>query len=224
MVTNVTSTSASSQQQQAAQTGSAQENRSLSSDFNTFIRMLTTQAKYQDPLEPLDSSEYAAQLAQFSMVEQQTKTNDMLTALVEKLGATDMAKLSSWIDKQARAVAPANFDGAPVTVSPAPLAAADKAYLVVRDAQGEIVDRYQVPVSAEPIVWTGKESNGSERAHGLYSFTIQSYKADELLLDEAAAVYHTVREAQVENGEVILILDGGQAILASMVTAVRANS
>ena len=50
----------------------------LSADFETFIKMLTTQAKYQDPLEPLDSSEYAAQLAQFSMVEQQVLSNDLL--------------------------------------------------------------------------------------------------------------------------------------------------
>ncbi|MCV2887679.1 flagellar hook assembly protein FlgD [Ruegeria aquimaris] len=193
------------------------------SDFDTFIRMLTTQARYQDPLEPLDSSEYASQLAQFSMVEQQTKTNDTLTALVQQLGATDMARLSSWIGKEARAIAPAHFSGQPVTISPAPLAAADKAFIVVRDDDGEVVDRFQVPISAEPVEWTGLDDNGAARPEGLYSFAIQSYQGDELLLEEASAVYHPVTEAQIEDGEVILILDGGQAILASTVTAVRAN-
>ncbi len=48
-----------------AAASSPQAKAVLSSDFETFIKMLTTQAKYQDPLEPLDSSEYAAQLAQF---------------------------------------------------------------------------------------------------------------------------------------------------------------
>ncbi|MCE8521754.1 flagellar hook assembly protein FlgD [Ruegeria pomeroyi] len=221
MVTAVNPVTAATQQKSSP--SNAQDSRVLSSDFNTFIRMLTTQAKYQNPLEPLDSSEYAAQLAQFSMVEQQTKTNDTLAALVEKMGATNMAELSNWIGKDARAIAPAHFSGSPVTVSPAPLAAADKAYLVVRDAQGEIIDRYEIPVSAEPVTWSGLESDGSQRAHGLYSIAIQSYKSDELLLDEAASVYHPVTEAQIENGEVILILEGGQAILANMVTGVRAN-
>ncbi|MCE8512626.1 flagellar hook assembly protein FlgD [Ruegeria pomeroyi] len=221
MVTAVNPVTAATQQKSSP--SSAQDSRVLSSDFNTFIRMLTTQAKYQNPLEPLDSSEYAAQLAQFSMVEQQTKTNDTLAALVEKMGATNMAELSNWIGKDARAIAPVHFSGSPVTVSPAPLAAADKAYLVVRDAQGEIIDRYEIPVSAEPVTWSGLESDGSQRAHGLYSIAIQSYKSDELLLDEAASVYHPVTEAQIENGEVILILEGGQAILANMVTGVRAN-
>ena len=41
----------------------------ISSDFNTFLKMLTTQLKNQDPLNPMDNSEYAAQLATFSGVE-----------------------------------------------------------------------------------------------------------------------------------------------------------
>ena len=51
-----------------ADTGSALS--AVTSDFETFLNMLTAQAKDQDPLEPIDSTEYAAQLAQFSMVEQ----------------------------------------------------------------------------------------------------------------------------------------------------------
>lgn len=69
----------------------------LSSDFETFLKMLTVQAKYQDPLEPIDSSEYSAQLAQFSSVEQQVLTNDLLTALTGQLGGSGMAQFASWI-------------------------------------------------------------------------------------------------------------------------------
>lgn len=196
----------------------------LSSDFDTFLKMLTAQAKYQDPLEPLDSSQYAAQLAQFSMVEQQTMTNDTLTALVEKLGASDMAQLSGWIGQEARAIAPAHFSGEPISVSPAPLVAATRAVMVVRDASGSIVEQFDIPVSAAPVKWSGTDDTGGKLPDGLYSFSVQSYKDDELLLDEAAAAYHQVVEAQIENDDVILVLQGGQAILSSMVTAVRAGS
>lgn len=58
--------------------GTAATSSVLSSDFEVFLQMLTAQAEYQDPLEPIDSSEYAAQLAQFSMVEQQVMTNDLM--------------------------------------------------------------------------------------------------------------------------------------------------
>lgn len=76
---------------------SSENSSVLSSDFETFIKMLTTQAKYQDPLEPIDSSEYAAQLAQFSMVEQQVQSNELLAHLTEQLGGSNMAGMANWI-------------------------------------------------------------------------------------------------------------------------------
>ena len=42
----------------------------IDADFDLFLQMLTSQAKYQDPLDPMDNSEYATQLATFSGVEQ----------------------------------------------------------------------------------------------------------------------------------------------------------
>ena len=44
--------------------------RAISSDFDTFLRMLTVQMRNQDPLDPIDSADYAVQLATFSGVEQ----------------------------------------------------------------------------------------------------------------------------------------------------------
>ena len=52
---------------------SAKTQNAVTSDFQTFIQMLTTQAENQDPLNPMDSAEYASQLASFSSVEQQVK-------------------------------------------------------------------------------------------------------------------------------------------------------
>ncbi|WP_164660749.1 flagellar hook capping FlgD N-terminal domain-containing protein [Tropicibacter sp. Alg240-R139] len=195
----------------------------IASDFETFLKMLTVQAQNQDPLEPLDSSEYAAQLAQFSMVEQQTKTNQTLEALVNKLGGNNMAELSNWIGKEARAEAPANYTGQPITVSPAPDTEATEAFMVVRNAEGTVVDRQEIPVSTTPVQWDGLDESGNAHPSGLYSFAVESRKDGIVMNEEAAAAYSKVVEAQVQNGEVTLILDGGQAILASKVTAVRAQ-
>lgn len=196
--------------------------QALTSDFETFLRMLTTQAQNQDPLEPLDSSEYAAQLAQFSMVEQQTKTNNMLESLVNKLSAVNMNELSNWIGMEARAFAPGHFNGAPITVSAAPVASADAAFLIVRDQSGSQVDRVAIPISADPVIWDGVDDAGNPVQTGAYSFAVQSLKNGQVILEEAAPVYNKVIEAQIQNGEVVLILEGGDAILASAVSAVRA--
>ena len=53
----------------------------LSSDYTLFLRLLTTQMQNQDPLNPMDSADYAMQLATFSGVEQQVRSNQLLESL-----------------------------------------------------------------------------------------------------------------------------------------------
>ena len=83
----------------------------LGSDFEVFLQMLTAQAQYQDPLEPMDNSEYAAQLAQFSMVEQQVMTNDLMEQLMTTLGANNMSSAANWIGMEALVQGPVQYDG-----------------------------------------------------------------------------------------------------------------
>src|SRR3954469_13964157 len=54
----------------------------LAGNFQTFLTLLTTQLKNQDPLSPLDTNQFTAQLVQFAQVEQQLKSNTQLTSLV----------------------------------------------------------------------------------------------------------------------------------------------
>lgn len=51
-------------------------------DYDAFLRLLTTQLTNQDPLNPMDNTEYVAQLATFSEVEQSIQTNQMLETLL----------------------------------------------------------------------------------------------------------------------------------------------
>jgi flagellar basal-body rod modification protein FlgD len=194
----------------------------LSSDFETFLKMLTAQAKYQDPLEPIDSSEYAAQLAQFSMVEQQVRSNDLLTALNENLTAGTMTQLVGWIGMEARTTAPVLFDGTPLTVAPNPAAAADDVKLVVYDESGAEVQRFTLPLSAEPVVWAGVADNGAPFPSGVYHFEVESRAVGELILSEPAETYGRVTEARIQAGQTVLILEGGSAILADSVKGLRA--
>ena len=59
--------------------GSANE---MAGDFETFLKLLTAQLRNQDPLQPMDSTEFVAQLASFSAVEQQVRANDRLACCV----------------------------------------------------------------------------------------------------------------------------------------------
>src|SRR6188768_2166970 len=54
----------------------------IADNFDTFLSILTTQLKNQNPLDPLDTNAFTQQLVQFTGVEQQLKTNEFLEALI----------------------------------------------------------------------------------------------------------------------------------------------
>jgi hypothetical protein len=92
----------------------------ITADFQTFLQLLTTQLKNQDPLNPMESTEYATQLATFSGVEQQVRTNELLETLSNGYATLGLGQLSGWIGMQATAEMPVAFSGAPVTVQTTP--------------------------------------------------------------------------------------------------------
>src|SRR6266702_5137227 len=58
------------------------DNNTIAGNFDTFLKLLTTQLKNQNPLDPLDTNQFTQQLVQFAQVEQQLKQNEQLATLV----------------------------------------------------------------------------------------------------------------------------------------------
>lgn len=219
--TDITSSIANTTVASTAAT-SAQADAVLSSDFETFIKMLTTQAKYQDPLEPLDSSEYAAQLAQFSMVEQQVLSNDLLTALAGQLTSGAMGQMAGWIGMEGRTTAAVPFESSPITIYPDPAIGAQEMSLVVYNASGAEVDRLAMPVSSDPVLWAGVKSDGSVVPAGSYRFETESLGAGGAELPSSLAeAYAPIVEVSTVGGEARVIFAGGSEISATEITALR---
>lgn len=193
----------------------------ISSDFETFLQMLTAQAQYQDPLDPVSSSDYAAQLAQFSMVEQQVLTNDQLGALTSALGGSPIASVAQWIGMEGRAPVAIQFDGTPVTVMPSVPQTADRAELVAFNDFGSEVSRTTIPVSSDPYLWLGKDQSGNTLGSGPYSFVVEGYQGEDLISSQPAEVYARIVEAQVQNGQTLLKFDSGSQIQSDQVSALR---
>ncbi len=216
----VTNTQAS---QSAALSASASEQSAavLSSDFEVFLQMLTAQARYQDPLEPMDSSEYAAQLAQFSMVEQQVQSNDLLRLLSFQLDEDNIGQSAGWIGMDARTAAPVPYDGAPLTVTPSTRAGADEAFLIAYDADGKEMGRQQISTGADPVEWAGRADNGSALPEGLYSFKVEHRSAGEVLGVTPAETYARITEAQRIGGSTVFVLNGGSIVTSSDISALR---
>lgn len=201
-----------------AATGSATK---ITSDFNTFLRMLTVQMQNQDPLNPIDSTDYAVQLATFSGVEQQVQTNQLLADMQGKFNQLGMAEMASWIGKEARSPAPVRYEGAPVILSPNPAVGANRAVLVVKDAQGTLVSREEIPVSTAPYQWLGAGIDGNPLPTGTYSLSLESLNGEQVISTTAVEHYARVMEAKGGTGGTKLVLEGGVEVLASAVTALR---
>ncbi|SDX46486.1 flagellar basal-body rod modification protein FlgD [Ruegeria halocynthiae] len=204
--------------------GSNTQRSALTSDFETFLRMLTVQARNQDPLEPLDSSEYASQLAQFSMVEQQVKANELLSGLAVTLGAVNLNQLTGWVGMNVQTTAPFRFEDQAIAISAQAEPDADRAELVIQDDQGAVVDRITVPTDKSEFEWAGVNGAGDPLPAGTYAASLDSYKNGKLLSNTPASVFGRVVEAQVSEGAVILKLDSGVEVPVERVTQIRTGA
>ena len=207
-----------------AATDTAQKT-TLNSDFETFLKMLTVQMQNQDPLNPIESSEYAVQLATFSSVEQQVRTNDLLQAISRGLDAPGMAELARWVGLEVRSPAPVALGegGAPVTLHPAVAAEAEEARIVIRDQAGRAVAALPVPAGGGPVTWDGRGEDGAVLAPGLYAAETESRAGGAVIATAPAEHFAAVTEARAGgDGATALVLAGGAEIPAAAVAAVRA--
>ena len=202
-------------------TGSDNGASAITSDFETFLKMLTVQMQNQDPLNPIESSDYAVQLATFSGVEQQVQTNDLLRSLTAQMGAGGMAQMAGWVGMEARSSAPVAFDGAPVTLSLTPDPLAESAELLVRDDRGNDLQRLPISPMDETITWAGVTADGAPLPPGTYSFEVVRYAYGQESGRSPAETYRAVTEVRQNGGEALLVLAGGQTIPVTAVTAVR---
>lgn len=192
----------------------------VAGDFQTFLTLLTTQLQNQDPLEPMDSTEFVSQLASFSAVEQQVQSNTKLDAILDALTGGPGAGLAEWVGKEVRAATSTAFDGSPLTIETDPESSAQLGVLNVRDEAGKVLAQISIDPKAKEIVWSGEGTTG-QLGPGNYSFTVDYYSDNELVKSESGSVFAPVVEVRLENDEAVLVFADGTRMPASDVTAVR---
>src|SRR5208282_664684 len=79
---SVTPTTTSSTAAATSSSSNSSAMQQLSGNLNTFLTLLTTQLQHQDPLSPMDSTQFTQQLVEYSQVEQQIDTNSNLQSLI----------------------------------------------------------------------------------------------------------------------------------------------
>lgn len=203
-MTTVSSTSSSSSDSTSAAT------TSLLSDYNLFLKLLTTQMTNQDPLNPTDTSEYTQQLVQYSQVEQQIQQNGTLTDILSQLTSSQMAQYSSFIGKDAR------FDSAVAGLGDAP---AHWTYYVngtpasvtatISDASGKVVQTVTLdPTSQGSYEWDGTKADGTTAATGAYTLAVTATDAAGNTLDTTINSIAKVSDVVTDGSTIMLGVNG----------------
>jgi flagellar basal-body rod modification protein FlgD len=152
------------------------------SDFNLFLKLLTTQMQNQDPLKPMDSTEYTQQLAQYTQVQQTTKQTSTLQEILTQLSTQNMAQASGFIGRQA------SFD-TPVSglssTGPAQWGyKTDRAITTLTatfaDASGKTVATRDIAPDGLTgrVAWDGTLADGSKAADGAYTLALTGIDAN----------------------------------------------
>lgn len=191
------------------------------SDFQTFLTLLTAQMRNQDPLKPVESTEFIAQLASFSAVEQQVRTNDRLDHIIASLAGGSSAGLAEWIGREVRVPAAASFEGVPVEVEFDPHPQAETATLVVLNAFDQVVTRRAIEADAKQVTWDGRTDTGEMAPNGTYRFTIESKADGQLVATQSGRVFVPVEELRIVEGLPRLVLASGETVTLDAVTAIR---
>ena len=150
----------------------------LSNNFGSFLKLLTTQLQNQDPLSPMESHEFTNQLVMFAEAEQAIATNQKLDSLVEIGQKNEASQALSYHGKEVRVNGnQLSFHGEPVSFQytvPSGMVSGD---LVVRDADGKVVyekslEGSQFKEGLHNLSWDGRNEYGYQLAKGLYSVAV----------------------------------------------------
>ena len=146
---------------------------------DAFLTLLITQLQHQDPLNPADSTEFTAQLAQFSSLEQLNNVNENLSALKLYQASINNAQAVSFIGKDV--VATGNSvearSGQTVACEFDLAQPAQKVVVSVYDATGAFVkDVVATGLTAgrQTVSWDGRDRSGNTVADGAYTFEVQA--------------------------------------------------
>ncbi len=176
-VAATTTPTSSSQTTNSTSTGSTSSSDAslLGSNLNTFLTLLTTQLKNQDPTSPLDTNQFTQQLVSFSAVEQQIKTNKNLQTLISLQTSQEAVAALPMVGKTiqySESTAPLSNGQASFTYTLPTTAAA--ASLVVEDANGQTVYATTADTSAgsHSFLWNGQNLAGATSPDGPYSLSV----------------------------------------------------
>jgi flagellar basal-body rod modification protein FlgD len=202
---------------------SATDKTTLAGNFNTFLKLLTTQLQNQNPLDPLDTNQFTQQLVQFASVEQQINMNAQLTSLVTLQKANQINSSMSFLG------ATATVDGSSTKVANGKGSwsfSVDKpstGTITIKDSTGQTAYSGSFPLNAgnQTFAWDGRGNNGTQWPDGTYTLSITAKDASGQSVAVSTTVNGTVDAVDLTQNPPALSIGGQSYSLDKIKQVVR---
>lgn len=180
-----------------------------------FLRILVTQLRHQDPLNPMKSEEFAAQLAQFSSVEQLQNINSNLENSIQMNMLLNQAisntLATTLIGKSIKAVGNTLTldNGQPVKLHYSLNDVAKKVTIEIRNSSGQVVRTIEINEKSKgthSYEWDGKDDNGNKLPDGPYQFSVSAVDTNGNSVAAQPLIVGVIESIRYANGNAILKL------------------
>lgn len=196
----------------------------LASNYETFLSLLTTQLKNQDPLSPLDNNQFTQQLTQMTGVQQQLLTNQLLTQMMAQnqsdmgSGAVNLIGKQVTVDTNDAAMkdgkATWTFDLSGST---------SEAKIDVLDSKGKIIwsgGSADFKEGMNTFRWDGKATNGAPQPDGIYTMRVSAKDANNKTLSAVGTQTGIASRVATVDGQLMLTV-GAVRVPLTAVTGVE---
>jgi flagellar basal-body rod modification protein FlgD len=225
MTTTSTSSSTAAATAQAVNTASSQQ---IAGNFDDFLKLLTTQLQNQDPLDPLDTSQFTQQLVEFASVEQQINTNTNMQTLIslqqtsQSLQALQLVGANVTVNSNTAALS--NATSSPATwgfSSPSPATGS----VTITSSNGQVAFTGTVALTSgnQTYTWSGRGNNGVTWPDGNYTLSISATGANGQAVSVSTQVQGTVSAVNVSQNPPTVTV-GGQSYPISAIQSINSKS
>lgn len=190
-----------------------------------FLKLLVTQLKHQDPLNPMSDKESVAQMAQLAQLEQVTNIGKGITNVLKAMSAQQAVGASTYIGKSVQAAGNGITikSGKPTTVEYRLGANASKVMAHIYDKDGKIVRSVKLGALSKgthKLDWDGKSTGGKTLADGQYTVRLVAEDKNGQPLTVPTTVEGKVNGVTVDQGTVVLMLADGRKVRLHDVTKI----
>lgn len=198
----------------------SKNNKSLGKD--AFLTMLVAQMKNQDPLNPMENTEFTAQLAQFSSLEQMFNVNENLKNIQMTQSSLNNTQSVSIIGKEIKAEGNSIklSNGAPVDINYKLSSAAKEVRINIYDSRGELVRTILLSsqdAGEQSFVWDGKDGSGNSLSDGAYSFMVSAKDLIGTEVSVTPLIKGQVTGVSFDSGNTLLSVGGQRVSLGSVI-------